>query len=186
MLNSLTWQHNLKKTESSFSNVDEQETTPRNKEWLEERFNQIWSLFFPDVEKKDVFIRWKGKWKNKFGHITKRKGRTEIVINALFQDLRVPEDIIKLTIAHEIVHYMHGFHSHLPRQFSHPHKGGIVDKELIRRGFGYAVKKEKEWIKKEWSPIYKSLMPHKATRPQPRKQFTLFSFLRSRVREEEP
>ena len=77
----------------------------RDDAWLQLRFNQIWSLFFPEVEKKNVYICWKGKWKNKFGHIKDAKnGLTEIAINTLFKDLRVPEDMIKLTIAHEIVH----------------------------------------------------------------------------------
>ena len=35
----------------------------RNQEWLELRFDQIWQLFFPDIEKKNISIRWKGKWK---------------------------------------------------------------------------------------------------------------------------
>lgn len=134
----------------------------RDNDWLNNRFNQIWQLFFPDVEKRDVFIRWKGKWKNKFGHIKKTKRGSEIAINSLFRDERVPEDIIKLTAAHEIVHYMHGFHSHLPRKYNHPHKGGIVDKELIAKGFGYALKYEKEWFRKDWQDLYRELQPHKA------------------------
>jgi hypothetical protein len=133
----------------------------RDDQWLKSRFDVIWSVFFPDIEKKDVSIRWKGKWKNKFGHISRKNSHSEIVINSLFKDLRVPEDIIKLTIAHEIVHFMHGFHSHLPKQFKHPHKGGIVDKELIKRGFRYALKNEKQWIKNEWMKLYKELQPKK-------------------------
>ncbi len=134
----------------------------RDQEWLETRFDQIWSLFFPDVERKDVSIRWKGRWKNKFGHITSKKGRSEIVINTLFQDSRVPEDILKLTIAHEIIHYMHGFHSHLPKQYNHPHQGGVVDKELIKRGFGYSLRRERDWYKNEWLPLFRELCPQRA------------------------
>jgi|TARA_Y100000310_G_scaffold244333_1_gene249054 hypothetical protein len=134
----------------------------RDDEWLNQRFEQIWQLFFPDVEKKKVFIRWKGQWKNKFGHITTtKKGETEIAINKIFKNLQVPEDVIKLTIAHEIVHYSHGFHSHLPRKHKHPHKGGVVEKDLKNRGFSYMLKKEKEWQKKEWDSLYKEVMPHK-------------------------
>ena len=130
--------------------------------WLQERFNQLWSLFFSEIEKKNIFIRWKGRWKNKFGHIKTTSGkRTEIAINSLFRDLRVPEDVVKLTIAHEIVHYMHGFHSHLPKQIEKPHAHGVVDKELIKRGFGYAVKNEKNWAKTQWWPLYKELCPDK-------------------------
>lgn len=136
----------------------------RDQEWLETRFNQIWQLFFADVEKKDISIRWKGRWKNKFGHISSKTGKAEIVINRLFQEPRVPEDIVKLTIAHEIVHYTHGFHSHLPKRYDHPHQGGVVDKELMKRGFSYALKQEKKWYKEEWLPLFKELCPQRAAR----------------------
>lgn len=129
----------------------------RDDAWLETRFDQLWQLFFPDVEKRDVKIRWKGRWKNKFGHISRKDGVSQIVVNKLFRDVRVPEDVVKLTIAHEIVHYAHGFHSHLPKMFAHPHKGGIVNKELKKRGFGYALKLERQWIKQEWWKLYDEL-----------------------------
>lgn len=150
--------------------------------WLTQRFDQIWELFFPEVERKDVYIRWKGKWKNKFGHITRKNNKTEIAINKIFKNLQVPEDVIKLTIAHEIVHYSHGFHSHLPRKYRHPHKGGIVEKDLKARGFSYMLKKEKEWQKTEWMKLYRELMPHKLNSIQPKiiqpKQRTIFSFFK--------
>jgi len=144
--------------------------------WLQLRFDQMWTLFFPDVERKDVGIRWMGTWKNKFGHIKRRKHGSEIVINKLFKDMRVPEDIIKLTIAHEITHYMHGFQSHLPQQYDHPHQGGVVDKVLKEKGFGYALKMEKKWYREKWLPLYKELCPHKsAPRRRPRRR-GLFRF----------
>lgn len=145
--------------------------------WLQTRFEQVWSLFFPEVEKKDVYVRWKGKWKNKFGHIKKgKKGMTEIAINSLFKDLRVPEDMVKLTMAHEIVHYMHGFHSHLPKRFDHPHEGGIVDKVLVEKGFKYAMKQEKEWLKNEWQTLFKEICPEKAQRLQLKRTRRRFFF----------
>ena len=143
----------------------------RDDAWLQNRFDLIWQLFFPDVEKKNVYVCWKGQWKNKFGHIKKgKKGMTEIAINKLFKDLRVPEDMIKLTLAHEIVHYSHGFHSHLPQLFTHPHQGGIVDKELKKRGFQYAMKKEKIWYKQEWLPLFAELHPEKVVAHQKKSQ----------------
>lgn len=136
----------------------------RDEEWLLSRFEQIWQLFFPEVEKKNVYVRWKGKWKNKFGHITRTRKGTEIAVNSLFRDIRVPEFVVKLTIAHEIVHYMHGFHSHLPKQFKHPHHGGIVNKVLREKGFWYDIKKEKQWARKEWIELYRELCPEKVGR----------------------
>src|SRR3989344_3263450 len=128
----------------------------RDDYWLAERLNQIWMLLFPEVERKNnVVIRFKGKWKNKFGHIKKLKNNdTEIIINSMFKDMKVPEYIIDLTIAHELVHYMHGFNSPHEKMFKHPHKGNIVDKELVRRGFGHLLRKEKQFFKNEWINIF--------------------------------
>ena len=139
-------------------------------EWLAEFFHEIWERKFPDVKKKNnVVVRWKGKWKNKFGHIRRLKNKdTEICINSLFRQEFVPLYIIELTLAHELVHYMHGFHSPYPKQFKHPHKGGIVNKELEKRGYGNWVKEERIWFKEVWSKQF-----HKET-----KERTLFSYFR--------
>ena len=58
----------------------------RDESWLINRFYFIWQTYFPEVEKRNhVIARWKGKWRNKFGHIKKLKdNNTEIVINSLF------------------------------------------------------------------------------------------------------
>jgi hypothetical protein len=105
----------------------------RDQDWLNEKLNQIWELLFPDVPRANtVIIRFKGKWRNKFGHIKRNKDKsTEIAINGLFRHLEVPEFIIDNTIAHELIHYMHGFNSPLPKQFRYPHQGGIVRRELL-------------------------------------------------------
>ena len=46
--------------------------------------------YFPEIERKNhIIIKFKGKWRNKFGHIKKLKGNnTEIVVNYLFKDER--------------------------------------------------------------------------------------------------
>ena len=127
----------------------------RDDEFLKERLESIWKFLFPDLERKNnVHIKFRGKSRSKFGHIRKlRNGDSEIVINQFFNDGRVPEYIIDLTIAHELVHYMHGFNSPLPRVYKHPHKGGIVNKELKRRGFDNMLKLEKIWIINQWKTI---------------------------------
>ena len=119
-----------------------------------------------EEKKNNVIVRFKGKWKNKFGHIKLLKDKSsEIVINSLFQDERIPEFIIDLTLAHELVHYSHGFNSPLERKFTHPHKGNVVNKELSKRGLRDLVKKEKDFVKKEWPLLFKTLHPnHKKRR----------------------
>ncbi len=133
----------------------------RDDSWLNTRLDQIWKILFPEIEKKNnVVIRFKGRWKNKFGHIKRLKdGGSEIAINSLFSNLIVPEYMIDVTIAHELVHYMHGFNSPHEKKYKHPHKGGVVEKELKRRGFGHLIRLEKEFSQRRWRHVYGSLKP---------------------------
>jgi len=121
----------------------------RDQLWLTQRLCHIWELLFQDTPKKNtVNICFKGSWKNKFGHIKRLKNKdTEIAINKLFQHEIIPEYVIDVTIAHELTHYAHGFHSPLPQLYKHPHKGGIVTKELKKRGFIHLLRKEKYSMK---------------------------------------
>lgn len=131
----------------------------RDDEWLAIRLKQIWELLFPEVPRKNnVIARFKGNWKNKFGHIKRLLNKdTEIAINSLFRDERVPEWVVDITLAHELIHYSHGFNSPLERKYKHPHAGGIVTRELKKRGFGHLLRRERVFEKKEWYSIYNSL-----------------------------
>lgn len=131
----------------------------RDDEWLENRFNSIWSLLFSDVERKNnVIVKFKDKWRNKFGHIKRLKNKdTEIGVNSLFKNEIVPEYIIDITLSHELIHYMHGFNSPHERKYQYPHQGGIVRRELLKRGFGHSLRLERKFVKK-WRNLYKELI----------------------------
>ena len=132
-------------------------------------------MLFPEVPRKnEIIIKFKGRWKNKFGHIKKIKDKSEIVINGLFKNEEVPEYIIDLTISHELIHYMHGFNSPLPKQYKNPHKGNIVNSELKKRGFGHLLKKEKLFVKKDWKDMYIILSGGKSRKPKKRSIFDFF------------
>lgn len=132
----------------------------RDDKWLNQRLEHIWSLLFLDVPKGNkVNARFKGKWKNKFGHIKLLRNKdSEIVVNSLFKDQAIPEYIIDITLAHELVHYSHGFNSPLKKLYKHPHKGNIVEKELKKRGFERMIKLEKDFIKNKWFKLHKLLI----------------------------
>jgi len=127
----------------------------RDDVWLVNRMNSMWGMLFPEIPRENhIVVRFKGKWRNKFGHIKRLPNKdSEIVINSHFRNEIVPEYIIDLTLAHEMVHYMHGFNSPLPRQFKHPHAGGIVNRELRKRGFGHLIIEEKKWVRNEWPKL---------------------------------
>ena len=119
----------------------------RDDKWLRERMLEIWQLKFMDVPMLNrVNIKFKGKWKTKFGHIRLKGKDTEVVVNSLFKNEDVPQYIIDLTVAHELVHYSHGFQSPLERKFQYPHQGGIVNKELKKRGFRDALAVENQLV----------------------------------------
>lgn len=140
----------------------------RDDVWLKGRMEFIWEKYFPDLAREnEVSVKFKGKWKNKFGHIKMDKKDTEIVVNGLFKDLKVPEFIIDNTLAHEIVHYLHGFQSPRKRVFKHPHKGNIVNKEMIKRGVISSMRMERNWVKNEWEMIYKGYFPNKKFKSRP-------------------
>lgn len=134
----------------------------RDNEWLENILADIWYRYFPDVpQKNDVRIKFGQsattrlgsiKWgrkpiKHPDGSIQKR---SIITVTGYFRDQTIPEEVVKAVIAHELTHYAHGFSGPLPRLHKHPHKGGIVDKELRSRGVGKLLDFEKEWMKKNW------------------------------------
>jgi len=134
----------------------------RDDVFLIQRLEQIWLLLFNEVPKiNNVVIKFKGKSRNKFGYIRKIGNDSFIGINELFKFELVPEYIIDLTIAHELSHYAHGFNSPLEKKYKHPHKGGVVTKELTKRGFDKMIKKEKMFFKSEWPKIYEQIVNFK-------------------------
>ena len=66
----------------------------------------------------------------------------------------MPDYVIDSTIGHELAHYAHGFGSGLPRLYTDPHRGGIVDAELERRGLTAATQRSEEWRAAHWEDLY--------------------------------
>ena len=126
----------------------------RNNNWLEERLAYIWRQYFTDVKVANrVSIRFSRPSKFRFGSITLVKqnfwgrGESKILINGNFARRSVPAGVVDYTIAHELVHYAHGFSSNLPRLHRYPHQGGIIDRELKERGMAKTILIYKKWLK---------------------------------------
>jgi hypothetical protein len=103
----------------------------RDSHWLNHEMERIWASCFDDTPRiNDVQIRFAGGWKNRLGVISLSEDKltSYIGINALLSLPEVPECIARITIAHELVHYAHGFGSRLPRLHRHPHRGRIVER----------------------------------------------------------
>lgn len=122
----------------------------RDNQWLLFRLEEIWSQYFKDINQTNrVYIGFGRKAKYRFGSIRfcRQDKSSLITINGSFKDPKFPVQIVDHTIAHELVHYAHGFSSPRPRLHSHPHRGGVIDKELEKRGLDQLVKFYKNWVK---------------------------------------
>ncbi|MBI2863272.1 MAG: hypothetical protein HYX94_01755 [Chloroflexi bacterium] len=137
---------------------------PRTDHWLETELNFLWESFFPDIPiVNQVEISFARPWKSRLGliRLSESGSHTYIGINRLLSDLQVPSQVISITIAHELVHYSHGFGSPLPRKYKHPHCGAIVPRELASRGLTAELQVFKEWTSRHWYSFYFSIVPQR-------------------------
>lgn len=129
----------------------------RDQEWLESLLADIWYRHFSDVaEINPVRIVWAKRAKRRLGsiEIDRHDQHTTIIkVNRLFQDLDVPEYVIRATIVHEMTHYAHGFGSPHNQKHAHPHSGGVIRQEFAERGLVELYVRQKRWLKIHWPEI---------------------------------
>ena len=129
----------------------------RDQEWLENLLADIWYRSFADVpQDNDVIIRWGKRARRRLGSISvdPRDMSTSVIrVNRLFQDLDVPEFVVRATIFHEMTHYAHGFNSPLEQKQKHPHSGGVIRKEFAERGQVTLYEKQRKWLDSTWITI---------------------------------
>lgn len=151
----------------------------RNTEFLENTLYELWENHFCDIPRRNLVLIKYGKYsKRQLGSIklankrTKIKGLikkkeqdykaqddkriTVITLTKYFQNETVPDFVVKATIAHELCHYAHGFSSPLQKSFRKPHQGGIIKKELKRRGLLEKQIDADKWLKENWLDIISS------------------------------
>ena len=125
--------------------------------WLERELDYLWENHFADVPRVNhVAVAFTGTWKTRLGVITLSEDQktTYISLNALLGHPEVPYYVASITLAHEMVHYCHGFGSPLPRRYKYPHRGGIVEKELRRRGLQVEHDLYDDWVYTHWYDFY--------------------------------
>lgn len=148
----------------------------RDNHYLKTLLTTIWDKYFPDVPiANQISIKFGNKSYRQLGAIKSKRGDTSsstIVVTSYFKDTTIPEHVILTTVAHEVVHYAHGFNSPLPRLYKDPHRGNIVDKELIKRGLGEELRESKEWLDKNW----KNIVGVKRKRVRRVRRFIIFPF----------
>ncbi len=146
---------------------------------LQNLLYEIWENHFSDIPRKNLVIVKYGKFsKQRLGSIKWSKDLrgikgiykyfkaehkhqddkriTLIILTRFFSNKKIPSYVVKTTLAHELVHYAHGFNSPLPKLFKYPHQGSIVKKELYTRGLKEEYDLSEKWLKENWIKIAKS------------------------------
>ncbi len=146
---------------------------------LQQLFYEIWENHFADVPRKNLVIvkygkfskqrlgsiKWSRDFKGVKGLIKKFEGEhkvqdderiTLITLTRYFTNPQVPDFVVKVTLAHEIVHYCHGFNSPLEKKYKFPHQGNIIEKELRKRGLSKELELSEKWLKDNWIKIVSS------------------------------
>lgn len=129
----------------------------RNQVWLTATLDRLWEDHFWDVPRvSPVRIKFGARWKARLGLIRweAETGSSLILVNALFRDPAVPATVCEVTIAHEVVHYAHGFGSPLPRRIEDPHADQVIERELEARGLGRQLALADGWIERHWADLH--------------------------------
>lgn len=122
----------------------------RDNAWLKFKLELVEERYFPEVAAEEVKICFSGRSRQRLGSIRHEGERSKIKVNALLSRESIPEFVIEEVIAHELVHYVHGFGSNRPRLHKYPHRGGVVDQEMSERGAGHLIVATKEWLENNW------------------------------------
>lgn len=136
----------------------------RDQEWLENMLAEVWYAHFEDVpQRNEVRIVYGRKARRRLGSIgwdKHDKSISVITINPIFQDLEVPEYVVKATIVHEMTHYAHGFNSPLEQKHKHPHSGGVIRREFAERGLEQLFLDQQAWLREHWVEILTKHYPN--------------------------
>ena len=144
-------------------------TEIRTESWLAERIELIWKLHFSNVRRiSPIVCNFGIVGKNRFGSISLRNGASVIRLNRLFADPELPLFVLDETLAHELVHYAHGFGSKLPRLYADPHRGGVIDLEMEKRGLTPLHLRAEEWRKAHWDAFHSRKLPGASLRKKAR------------------
>jgi hypothetical protein len=124
----------------------------RNNTWLAEQLRQLHLTHFSDVSiPNTIHVRFGRASIRRLGSILAKqqdnKLVTTITVTKLFQSDLVPELVVQATLAHEFAHYTHGFHSPHPKRYKHPHRGKVIEKELLARGLSHLLVAQNLWLK---------------------------------------
>ncbi len=127
----------------------------RTDDWLKKRLERLIELHYSDVNRGyPIRIRFGSRARFRFGSIYSVNEECHILINKLFAYPEVPEYVVDSTLVHELAHYVHGYGSGLRKMHAQPHRGGVVDEEMRKRGCDHYEIDAAEWRRLHWRNLY--------------------------------
>lgn len=143
----------------------------RDAAWLQSRLESLFHAYYSDAPAGyPIAIHFGPRARYRYGSIYSVGKQCHILINRLFAHPEVPEYVIDATICHELAHYVHGYGSGLKKRYSHPHRGGVVDKEMKSRNCWHFEERASIWRKECWKGYYDSLATDATKRKQDREK----------------
>ena len=135
-------------------------TALRDDVWLESRLMYLWNTYYSEGPAGyPIRVNFGRPARYRFGSIFNQGRKCRILINGVFAHPEVPEYVVDATLAHELAHYVHGYASGLPKLHSNPHRGGVIDKEMQKRGCFYLEEQAGPWRRENWHRFYESHAP---------------------------
>jgi hypothetical protein len=115
----------------------------------------LWDTYYVDARKGyPIEAHFGPRARYRYGSIYSIGVQCHILINRLFAHPDVPDYVIDATLVHELAHYVHGYGSGMPKLYSHPHRGGVVDIEMKKRSCWFLEEIAGEWRKNHWPELY--------------------------------
>jgi len=132
----------------------------RDDDWLESRLQVLWDSYYSDIKRVyPIKPSFGPRARYRYGSIYSIGRQCHILINRLFAHPDVPDYVVDATLVHELAHYVHGYGSGRPKLYTHPHRGGVVDKEMEKRGCLFLEEQASAWRRENWQTFYSSQTP---------------------------
>jgi hypothetical protein len=141
----------------------------RDATWLQDRLEFLWNAYYSDAPSAyPITIHFGPRARYRYGSIYSIGKQCHILINRLFAHPDVPEYVIDATICHELAHYVHGYGSGLRKRYAHPHRGGVVDKEMKERSCWHLEEQALAWRQECWKDYYEGVASDATNRKKQR------------------
>lgn len=125
----------------------------RDNTFLRNCFLELYRQHFADVALPNKIVVGFGRYsKTRLGSIKlNEKKQSVITLTGYFRSEEVPLAVLEATLAHEFIHYLHGFNSLHTRKVQHPHRGNVVKEEMRERGLLPILVAQQRWLRTRWN-----------------------------------